>query len=296
MRDPFPDLSARARRHALPEPEQRQLRLLLAGSLEARLAHRAGCEFDDEDCVLPGDDALAARVTARLLSPTRPTTAIRRRLAWRLVPAAALAVAAAAAGPTLVERLGESPALVSGRVVVEAPRGPTRAPHLGRGTAMATQPADSTPLGSSSVPAPSAAPQPPTPAKAGAATSDSAEEGPAELFAAASRARREGHTVLALALYQQLERRHPTTAEAHAADIALGVLHAEAAPAVALAHFRRYLAHGGPLAPEALWGQARALSALGRTEEARESWRTLITRYPRSTYANAARTRLASDP
>jgi len=99
-----------------------------------------------------------------------------------------------------------------------------------------------------------------------------------------------------MALYQELQRRHPTAAEARAADIALGMLYADAAPARALTHYRRYLDHGGPLAPEALWGQARALSALGRTAEARESWRALVVRYPRSTYANAARTKLEPDP
>lgn len=297
MRDDFPELSARARRGTLPEPEQRQLRLLLAGSLEARLTHRAGCEFDEEDSVLPGEDALAARVTARLLAPPRPATPSRRRLAWRLVPAAALAVAAAAAGPTLVERLGESSGPEpGGPAVVAPPREPAAAPRAARVTARAATPAGSTPMTASSAAAPPTAPPPPTPTRGGAVASTSVGDGPAELFAAASRARREGQTARALALYQELERRHPATAEAHAADIALGMLYADAAPAQALAHFRRYLAQGGPLAPEALWGQARALSALGRTEEAQQSWRALITRYPRSAYANAARTRLASDP
>ncbi len=297
MKDDFPDLSARARRGALPESEQRQLRLLLAGSLEARLAHRAGCEFDAEGAALPGDDALAARVTARLLAPPRRATASRRWLAWRLVPAAALVVAAAAAGPTLVARLSESSALErGGPATVEPPGEPTATSRPGRRTARTDSPTGRAPMASSSTPAPVNAPPAPAPTRRGAAAATTVGDSPQELFAAASRARREGHPARALALYHELDRRYPATAEAHAANLALGALYADTAPAQALAHFRRYLDRGGPLAPEALWGQARALSALGRSEEARESWRALITRYPSTTYASAARSRLASEP
>ncbi|MBN2192845.1 MAG: tetratricopeptide repeat protein [Polyangiaceae bacterium] len=291
------ELSAKARRGELTEAEERQLRLVLTGSLEARLAHRAGLEFDEEDSVQPGDDALAARVTARVLASVQPLPMKHRRLGWRLVTAAALTVAAAAAGPPLVERLGGSspPAPASAEAVaptlaspprgVARPRAGAQAPALAA-SASSTPPneAPAAPLRESTAPAREGARGDGSPAAVGG--------DPATLFAEASRARRQGQVGQAIALYRDLQQRYPSAAEAHAADIALGMLNSGRSPSVALTHFHRYLEIGGPLTPEALWGQAEALDALGRTAEARQAWQTLLTRYPRSTYADAARAKL----
>jgi len=300
MKGSLEDLSVRARRGELDEAEERQLRLLLASSLEGRLAHRAGCEFDAEDSVLPGDDALAARLTQRVMEQQRHSRPRRLRVGWKLATAAALSALAAAAGPAVVERV---------QATFQHSEVDTT-PAVGPAPAMERRPGwghDPTPA----APAPSAAPEPsssqpddpgsePTPvrsAASGAAKADTSDvTDAAALFAEASRARRQGRPGEAVALYRQLQQRHPASAEARAADLALGMLYSRSSPSSALTHFRRYLKRGGPLAPEALWGQAQALSALGRDDEARKIYRTLLSRYPRSAYANAARAKLGTEP
>jgi TolA-binding protein len=66
------------------------------------------------------------------------------------------------------------------------------------------------------------------------------------------------------------------------ADLLLGT----GEPAPALVAFEEYLAAApsGTLAPEALLGKARALSALGRAAEADGVWREIARRYPDSPY------------
>ncbi len=300
MKDGFEELSARARRGELSDSEQRQLRLLLVGSIEAQLAHHAGCEFDAEDSVLPGDDALAERVTRRLLIQMQPTRLGRRRTGWKLAIAGALTVVAAAAGPRLAERLGVGlPSVADSAEVVETalPAPSPGATRRGKRVHAGPVPEGSATAMPSSEPPAAESLEPVGPRRAGARadrTRGSAADAPATLFAKASRVRRQGQVSKAIALYQDLQRRHPSAAEAHAADIALGMLYSGRSPRVALTHFRQYLQRGGPLAPEALWGKSQALSALGRTDEAREVWRILLARYPRSAYANAARTKLGS--
>ena len=295
------DFSVRARRGELDEAEERQLRLLLASSLEARLAHRAGCEFDAEDSVLPGDDALAARLTQRVMDQQRRTRPGRLRVGWKLTAAAALSVAAAAAGPALVERVQATFHRAEVETAPAKPVVPSPRPAAVRGNrAAAEAPAPSATLEPSADEPVEPARARPTPAPrvaaAAAETHASGAGDAAALFAEASRARRQGRPGEAIRLYQQLQRRHPAAAEARAADLALGVLYSRGAPGTALTHFRRYQRRGGPLAPEALWGQAQALSALGRSDEARKIYRTLLTRYPRSAYAKAARAKLGTEP
>jgi hypothetical protein len=295
------ELSARARRGELTEAEDRQLRVLLGASLEARLAHRAGCEFDREDSVLPGDEARAARVTARVLASLEAPAVRRRRLGYKLGAAALLVAAAAAAAPTLVAGWRGGPrSAPTGVQPVVRPAAPSRA----RARASAPAPAPSP----ASLLAPTPAMSEPSrvarrvsarsalPEASGSEAPVRAESGPAALFAEANRSRRQGESARAVALYHELQRRYPAAGEAHAADIALGVLQSARSPSLALMHFGRYLESGGPLAPEALWGQAQALDALGRTEEARDGWRALLARYPRSAYASAARTKLGLEP
>ena len=64
------------------------------------------------------------------------------------------------------------------------------------------------------------------------------------------------------------------------------------APSAALGLFEDYVrrAPAGALLPEALAGQARALTALGRVQEGQAAWRALAHRFPGSPYARAATT------
>lgn len=102
-----------------------------------------------------------------------------------------------------------------------------------------------------------------------------------------------------MALYSELVQRFPGAAEADSAEIALGMLSLQTgALAQGLGYFERYLTTRpqGQLAVEALWGKTRALTALGREAEARRDLSVLVNRYPRSTYAAAARAKLGMPP
>jgi TolA-binding protein len=288
MRDSVEDLSALSRRGELDAAEQRRLELALQGSSEARLLHRAGLDLDLAGSMQPGDDALAERVKRRVLARVLPAAAPRRR---RLVPwgvAAALACLVVAAGAGAVTGLRplrslfglfapEPPAL---RKVVAVAADVPRTPPLTRAPEPATG---------------AAAPLPPTPQPSVKAAAPVEASSASELFASAAGARRRGKPQEAIVLYDALQSRFPASAEANAADIALGMLRLSRGSArSALDHFSRYLARNprAELAPEALWGQGQALSSLGRHSEARRSFESLLERYPNSTYASAARAKL----
>jgi hypothetical protein len=88
-------------------------------------------------------------------------------------------------------------------------------------------------------------------------------------------ARRElarGKSRPALSLYEQLRSTYPSSAEARTVLVTMGKLELDLGhPGRALDRFEGYLRGGGPLAPEALAGKARALRALGRTGEERRA-------------------------
>lgn len=310
MKNSVEDLSSRARRGDLGESELRELEQLLEGSQEARLAHRAGQEFDAEDSVLAGDDALAARINQRLFErrpePRRP----RRFRALGLVVGGVCTTVAAAAGPGLLHEMkaflwndpiqsqthdASRSAPRASAPPVNAPRQPVR-DAAGPSVLPAAESAD---VPGAPVPREQAAVPDPRPKRAAApATADGAETR-GSLFARASLARRQGAVREAIDLYAQVLRRFPGSAEAAQAEVTLGALRLQSGAAGAgLRHFERYLARypGGPLAAEALWGKTRALAALGRDDEARRDLQLLLNRYPRSTYAAAARAKLGLSP
>ena len=66
-------------------------------------------------------------------------------------------------------------------------------------------------------------------------------------------------------------------------------LNALGRPDQALPLFRRYLARGGSLSPEALAGTATALDRLGRHREAAAARKRLLSKYPDSAPALRAR-------
>lgn len=311
MKDDLDDLSARARRGELGEADLHELEQRHQGSHEARLSHRAGLEFDAEDLVLAGDEALVARINQRLLSGRRPQRRPRFRAIGLVVGGVCTTVAAAAAGPGLVEGVEALWQRSFGyQVPFEAAPAPSPRTSLAPrapGKAVSTSLPIASPAPGESAPAPGVPEpvvRPPAPRAVGAhalpeGASEPVVDTSASLFAEASLARRQGDAPRAMALYSELLKRFPGAAEADSAEIALGMLSLQAgAPAQGLLHFERYLSErpGGQLAVEALWGKTRALAALGREDEARRDLLVLVNRYPRSTYAPAARAKLGMSP
>jgi TolA-binding protein len=299
------DLSARARQRDLTVEERRQLMAGLAASAEARLAHRAGAEFDAEDTVLPGDEALVERVLRRALTPPRARSS-RWRQAW-LVAAASLCVAAASFGaPWLARRVNEVPppapsSALKRSSVGAAVGGASTARIQGPPTSASIEP----PVAEAALPAPvTRSPQPELAAPSPLRTAlpvlppeSVVVETAGQLYAEANRARRAGQTALAISRYDDLQRRFAGSPEAQSADMPLGMLAlGQGRAKVALLHFGRVVSRGagGGLLPEALWGQGQALAMLGQSDAARASYARILDEYPDSAYAAGARARLAA--
>ena len=292
MKDNWEELSARARRQELSAPEARQLDLLLESSSEARLWHHAGSEFDAEDVVLPGDHEATERVIQRLLKRAPPRRAHSRARFFALLVAAAVLVisvaAAALVGVRVLSRRLGPPALPatsppSALLPQTAPRVPLPAP---------TVPPEAPPS-SASAPEMSAGASSNEPSAAPSTTAQTA----AELLSAAGQARRQGYSARAIGLLDELQARYPTSPEARSSDITLGMLQLKrGAAGPALTHFDRYLQRSpqGPLASEALWGKAQASFAGGNDAAGRSALSALLTRYPSSPYASAARAKLGA--
>ena len=287
------DLAARARRGELDDDERRKLKAMLAASVEGRLLYEAGLDFDRENAVLPGDDAIAAKIADRVLARSRRTPHVKTRRKWILLAVAACLVTAAAAGAAARYR----GVLVARRTIATTlgnrTATPTRDPRPPLTTAIGSPVSAAAPVAPSDTLADVELPPPAPPRSTAPANPVSVSAG--ALFADAARARREGNHDEAIRLFTSLQHRYPTSAESRAADIALGMMQlGRGAPGAALDHFRRYQHHSadGELVPEALWGESEALRKLGRAEESRASLGALLSRFPDSAYAPAARARL----
>ena len=115
------------------------------------------------------------------------------------------------------------------------------------------------------------------------------------MFKRANQARREGRTRAALALYQTLQRQHPKSREAQLSHLSMGHLLLNGGNAsTALDQFTRALraSAASPVQAEALYGKGLALARLGRSNEERSTWRTLLQEFPSSPYAGHAQRRL----
>jgi TolA-binding protein len=290
------DLTSKARRRALSRDEEVRLQALFEEAPEERRLYRAGLAFDRDSSAREGDDVLVARMAERAeqefgrpLSSPPP-----RRLRFvTLVAAALVAAGSAAAGTGVVylvrvkESGGDVPA-VAATVVNAAPK-PKAAPRgERRASAKPVAVVEETP-----VPAPAVDHAPgvvATPKRA----SREAFGAPA-LFSEANKRRLAGDSAGAVALYTELAMRYPGSAEANLAELSLAKLFLASGDSErALGYFRRAGATGGALGSEALWGEAEALRALGRTGEERETLERLLKRYPSGAYAKAARKRLGS--
>jgi len=116
------------------------------------------------------------------------------------------------------------------------------------------------------------------------------------LLRQAGDARREGDVERAMALYRRLQGDFAGSPEALLSKVPLGnLLLGRGRTRAALAQFDRYLVStsSGVLVPEALYGRARALAALGDRPEEQRAWRRLLREFPASAYAPLARRRIA---
>ena len=120
------------------------------------------------------------------------------------------------------------------------------------------------------------------------------------MLARANRLRARKAFAAAADAYAEVRRFHPNTGPAYVAAVAEGqlVLKAQSDPTRALSAFSAALRmrSDGPLDAEARFGRAAALSALGRTVDARRAWRALIRKYPNSAPAKRAERRLKAGP
>lgn len=122
------------------------------------------------------------------------------------------------------------------------------------------------------------------------------EANAAGLFADANRARAAGDSAGAIRLYRQLQQRFPRSSEAALSELTLATLLLHTGDArAALNSFDSYLGRGSrPLDAEALVGRALSLRALGQRDQEVTAWRSVIDRYPGSSYARRAAERLAA--
>jgi TolA-binding protein len=305
-RDPF-DLISLGRRGELSAADEQRLRELLAASPELDALHEAGRAFDEAAPTQPGDDALIARIEERVISRTRaPRAASRRRFIVRACLVAALVTSSAVgAGVVLRPSAPNDAPAPSAAAVAQPSQPPPAASPAGttRGTALAPDP--SPPPSASVPPVPPAASSsvaqlPVTPMQSAPPprVELAAPVTATSLFTAASRARMAGDRSEAIRLSRELITRFPSSGEAVTSHLSLGMLYLQdAQPSAALDEFRAYrkltptTAHAEPM-----WGESQALHQLGRTDEERALLQELLTRFPDSAYAAAARKRLASLP
>jgi outer membrane protein assembly factor BamD (BamD/ComL family) len=122
-----------------------------------------------------------------------------------------------------------------------------------------------------------------------------AESNAAALLRQANRARSAGEIDRAVTLIKELQTKFGNSPEAHVSLVSLGkLLMLNGSREAALQQFTSYLERSGPLEEEALVGRAQALRGLGRSSEERSTWQRLLTRFPGSVYAAAARERLVA--
>jgi TolA-binding protein len=119
-------------------------------------------------------------------------------------------------------------------------------------------------------------------------------EGPGALFGAEAEARRRGDTSRMMELHAELVARYPQSHEAQVSRMMVARLLLDRGDAAgALSGFDAYLRAGtGELREDALGGRATALERMGRTDEARRAWMTLLDQYPNTAYGAHARSRV----
>jgi TolA-binding protein len=275
------ELVVRARRGELSPAEVAALDAHLELCASCRGTRRLGADFDQVAVLQTEDGPRIARLSevarewalSQQGSPGRVVGRARSRVALALVAACTLLVAAGASGAYAVYKA---------RRVAEV--GVVPPPTVPR-----------TPVAPVATPKVAAAPSPPPVADAPVREAPRvvARESASELLERANRARRAGEAQQAIGLFRELTQRYAGSGEARLAEVRLGNLLLERGQArAAIAEFDRHLARGGSLAPEAVYGRARALGALGDQAAERKAWASLVRDYPGSPYVGFAERRL----
>jgi len=243
---------------------------------------RAALELDGAP--QPGDHALVERlVSGALQSPAAPTMWTRAIL---LATAAVVVIGGAAGAARMLShpKLAETP--------VDTTVAPQHVVELSPVTTMTTAAfAPPAVAASPDVKQPAVAPAvvmaAPAPVTAPSLTAD-------ELFKKANDTRRHGDARAAVGLYRDLQTTFPSSPEAKLSHLTAGRLYLDAlsSPSEALPQFDACLAGGdSSLREDALIGRATALERLGRRDDERKAWRTLLSDYPQSVAADHAKSR-----
>jgi TolA-binding protein len=304
------ELAIQARRQRLSAADQARLEKHLAGCASCRFDAEVGAAFDRVGALPVGYEVRHAGLADGVLRRFRPASTPRvRRVGWMTPAVAAVIVAtAAAASAILTHRAAIRPSPVVAaeaeppRALEAEPARATGAAYVDLGPPFVPAPAASPSVAALAVlhhavrrvhaPDAPSAPSAPTPQHADGATA-------ASLFERATLERRHKRDAAAIELYAELQRRFPGSDEARVSHVSLGrLLLDHGMSAEAIAQFDDYLASAGDgsLGPEALVGEAHALEASRRGDEARAAWRRLLAVYPASVYAPEAKQRLQASP
>lgn len=303
--DCLSDLVIRSRRYRLSDTEQWRLEQHLAVCSSCRLEQHVGADFDAICGLRAGDDVLVADLADKVVRRRLGRRGrARPRALWMAGAAACVFFAAAAAAGVLLDHrvAPQLAAPVTSTPVASKPAVRGRAGLAAKAEPSVAEAETPTPIATATAAPPDTrrpprshavrvASAPPAEVEAPAAQ----EETASSLFAGANNERRHSHAAAAIALYQELQSRFPASEEARVSHVSLGRLLLERSMwSEGLSQLDDYLATvpDGMLAPEALFGKARALGMLGRLDEERSQWVALLTKFPDSVYAAQARRRI----
>jgi tetratricopeptide (TPR) repeat protein len=297
------DLVARERRGDLSDADRIALDAHLAACASCRMSRNIQADFAADSAVEVDDAERIARMSAaarrwsqrRARPPARwPRRASRIKMRTLMLSMGALLIAGTASATMwwwrVTPQLSEPPAET--RTPVTSPR-PRVFP---RARARAPEPMIAEPVAIEEPALTPAAeayrrPRPHT----RSVMVRTPPETPASLLRLASEARARGDADAASSLYRRLQREFGDTREAALSSVPWGgILLRQGQAERALEQFDRYLKSQprGNLLPEALYGRGRALAALGRTADEKQTWRRLLSETPGSAYDSHARRRL----
>ena len=274
---------------SLTADERSHLEDHLARCEECRLERSLADQFRPERAVTEDDRRLAARLVAEALRPTtvRPAGRPPSRLRWGLIAAVAVFMLTATAAAVFFAVDADEPTTAAPTREVTTPKPPTEARRVSVDPIPEPEPEREV------------TEEPSEPVVEEPVAERPRRERPtaSELFRRANEARRDGRYSDAVRWYRTLQRWHRGTRQEIHSRVGLGhlLLSRLNDPEGALPLFDSYLAveSRGALREEARLGRALSLRRLGRTNEERQAWDTLLREHPDSIHAERARRRLS---